>query len=335
MVKHSKRHSQSAQPVPRGFMEPTAEITHHEDIYGVSQFEEDRVESYAFDFCDDDKDDDDDDDEDEGGGDIDETPSKRRVIGGPSSGSRGVIKKPKCKVSWSSGISFIITEKIHADKPRSEVSAGNNLDSPRDPTAEVEDDSEENTDAHTWFKISPRQNPRHSISVTPAVSERQNSIERAVNKSSPSASPSDLKNKRSAEAYSAEKTRQHQLTPSVRFQLIRKQRRQDRGKIHTACAKARKVKEGARKNAAASQACLVDDVAALPGSREPYVLVDRSEAPSEFVDFPTPLQAGNPRSEIAKAARLCKKVLSPMKNWKGEETELKKGEAYVFVVVGE
>jgi hypothetical protein len=83
-------------------MEPTAGATHHEDIYGISQFEEDRAESYAFDVCDDEDDNDDDDDdgedEDDDGGNIDETPSKRRrVSSGPSSGSRGVIKKPKCK----------------------------------------------------------------------------------------------------------------------------------------------------------------------------------------------------------------------------------------------
>jgi hypothetical protein len=75
-------------------MEPTAGATHYEDIYGISQLEEDRAESYAFDVCDDE----DDYDEDESGGNINETPSKhRRMISGPSTASRGVIKKPKCK----------------------------------------------------------------------------------------------------------------------------------------------------------------------------------------------------------------------------------------------
>jgi hypothetical protein len=32
MAKQSKHHNQSAQPVLRGFMEPTAGVTHHEDI---------------------------------------------------------------------------------------------------------------------------------------------------------------------------------------------------------------------------------------------------------------------------------------------------------------
>ena len=78
-------------------MEPTAGATHHEDIFGISQFEEDRAESYAFDVCDD-EDDNDDDDENDDRGNIDETTSKRRrVSSGPNSGSRGVIKKPKCK----------------------------------------------------------------------------------------------------------------------------------------------------------------------------------------------------------------------------------------------
>ena len=74
-------------------MEPTAGVTHHEDIYGISQLEEDRVESYAFDLC---EGSDDDEDDDEGGGNIDETPSKRRwVISGSGSGSRGQSRSPR------------------------------------------------------------------------------------------------------------------------------------------------------------------------------------------------------------------------------------------------
>ena len=103
------------------------------------------------------------------------------------------------------------------------------------------------------------------------------------------------------------------------------------------------VPEGRLHYAAAAQACLVDDDDdgdALLGSREPYVLVERSEAPDEFVDFTTSLQVAakvSSKSGIAKSALLGKKRLSPMKNWKGkgEDMELTGRAAYVFVVVGE
>ena len=69
----------------------------------------------------------------------------------------------------------------------------------------------------------------------------------------------------------------------------------------------------------------------LPGSREPYVLVEKSEAPGDYVDF-TSLQVvakGSTESGIGK------KTLSPMKNWMGEDTELTRHAAYVFVMVDE
>jgi hypothetical protein len=197
-------------------------------------------------------------------------------------------------------------------------------------------DEEETADPDTWFKISPSQNPRHSVSVTPAISEEDGSDGAEGVEDSPSSiatSPSDLQTKRNVEAFSAEKSRQRQLTSSARFELVRKQRRQVRGKIHTACAKARKVKEGARRDAAAAQACLVVDGGdgdVLLGSREPYVMVERSEAPSEHVDFTT-----SPRvaaKESRKPGGLGKKVL-PKKNWKGEKMGLMRGAAYVFIVV--
>jgi hypothetical protein len=91
----AKRHSQSAQSAPQGFMEPIAGATYHEDIYGVSQFDEDSVELYAFDPYE--GSDDDDDDEGDRRGNIEKT--RRQLVSGPSSASRGVIKRPKCKVS--------------------------------------------------------------------------------------------------------------------------------------------------------------------------------------------------------------------------------------------
>lgn len=97
MIKRTKRHNQFAQSAPQGFMEPIAGATYHEDIYGVSQFEEDRVESYAFDLYES-SDDDDDGDEGDRRETIDKTPSnRRRLVNGQNSASRGVIKKPKCR----------------------------------------------------------------------------------------------------------------------------------------------------------------------------------------------------------------------------------------------
>jgi hypothetical protein len=262
-------------------------------------------------------------------------------------------------------------------------------------TSEAEEGECETTDPSTWFKISPRQNPRHFVSVTSAVSEEDGPENtKQVNKSPPTTSPSDSKSKFNAEAFTAEKSRQHQLTSSARFELIRKQRQQVREKIHAACGKARKVKERARRDSAIAQACLVDDddnndnallehrepyvlvnksespseyvdftvslkvvvkesaqekVHAASGkahlvdvvplvAREPYVLVDASEAPSEYVDFTTSLQVAAKESSgfrIRTSARLGKKVLSPMKNWKGEEMDLARGAAYVRIVVDE
>jgi len=91
MAKYAKNHN---RPAPRGFMELTSGATYHEDIYGISEIDSEKVEEYAFDLCNDSEDDED-------GGDsgmnINETPYKRRVDSGPSTPSRGVIKKPKCK----------------------------------------------------------------------------------------------------------------------------------------------------------------------------------------------------------------------------------------------
>jgi hypothetical protein len=98
------------------------------------------------------------------------------------------------------------------------------------------------------------------------------------------------------------------------------------------------VKEGARRDAAAAQACFVDDGDddVLLGSRELYVLVERSEAPSEFFDFTSPRVAAkvSSKSGIARTALLGKKRLSPSKNWKGEDIGLTRGAAYVFIWCG-
>ena len=336
MAKRSKppKHHHQQQSASQGFMEPTAGATHREDIYGISQFEQDRVESYAFDVCDDE----DDEDEEDAHGGIGETMFKRRgAISGPSSGSRGVIRKPTCKGfqvkhrgSQPALVQTILT--FHIDKPRSELSPGNE-GNPLDLTSDADDNEIPNP--HGWFKISPRQNPKHSVSITPAVSEENNPdpISQDVDEtpSPTTTSPSTLKAQRNAEAFPTEKIRQHNLASSIRFELVRKQRRQDRMKRHAACARAGKVKGHTVRDAE----CLVDVVHSV--SRELYVQVDRSEAPREFVDFAaTSLRVGLEeavsKSRVGESGRLGKKV-APLKNWKGEEMGLGRGGAYVLVVV--
>jgi hypothetical protein len=216
--------------------------------------------------------------------------------------------------------------KILTDKPRSELSPGNE-GNPLDLTSDADDNEIPNP--HGWFKISPRQNPKHSVSVTPAVSEENNPepISQDVDEtSSPTTtSPSTLKAQRNAETFSTEKLRQHNLASSIRFELVRKQRHQDRMKRHAACARAGKVKVRTVRDAE----CLVDVVPSV--SRELYVQVDRSEAPREFVDCTASLRVV-PRSRVRASARLGKKALT-MKNWKGEEMGLGRGVAFVLVVV--
>jgi hypothetical protein len=222
---------------------------------------------------------------------------------------------------------------IFTDKPRSELSPGNE-GNPLDLTSDADDN--ETPNPHGWFKISPRQNPKHSVSVTPAVSEENNPdpISQDVDEtSSPTTtSPSTLKAQRNAEAFSTEKIRQHNLASRIRFELVRKQRRQDRTKRHAACARAGKVKARTVRDAE----CLVDVVHSV--SRELYVQVDRSEAPREFVDFTTTgslrvvVEEEVSKSRVRESARLGKKILT-MKNWKGEEMGLGRGVAFVLVVV--
>jgi hypothetical protein len=202
---------------------------------------------------------------------------------------------------------------IFTDKPRSELSPGNE-GNPLDLTSDADDN--ETPNPHGWFKIS--QNPKHSVSVTPAVSEENNPepISQDVDEtSSPTTtSPSTLKAQRNSEAFSNEKIRQHNLASSIRFELVRKQRRQDRTKRHAACARAGKVQARTVRD----PECIVDVVHSV--SRELYVQVDRSEAPREFVDCTASLRVV-PTSRVRESARLGKKVLTT-KNWKGEEMGL-------------
>jgi hypothetical protein len=145
-------------------------------------------------------------------------------------------------------------------------------------------------------------------------------------------SPSDSRAKRNAETFSTENSIQHQHTSSARFSLVRKQRWEDREQIYAAGKKARKVKAGTVRDAG----FLIDGVPSV--SCEPYVQVDRSEAPEEFLD----LTSGSlrvvakeaPKSKVGRSALLSKKAL-PLKNWKGEILGLGRGAVYVLIVVDE
>ena len=186
------------------------------------------------------------------------------------------------------------------------------------------------TDPSAWFKIAPRQNPSHSLRVdskTPEQNTPEN-LEQAV-KSPAGAIPEDLEVNRKAQAFSQEKSRQHQLPSSARFELVRKQRLAIREQIHAVCGKARKVKESSQRDAAAAQACLInDDDEGLLGSHEPYVLVIKSEAPSDYIDF-TSLGTAKESSKITSTENAAALAT---KNWKCEEMSLTPGVAYVFIV---
>lgn len=325
----ARRPKHPKHSVTQGFMESIAGMTYHEDIYEFSKLEQDRVESYAFDVCDDD------DGEDEGGDrDIIETPSKRRrMASGTSTTSRSVIKKPKCKAfhlkhPQDVAITCLhITDTIHVDKAQLEVAAGNETN-PLDLTTEEYELADPN---NTWFKIAPRQNPKHSLRIASRVSEEEDvsaSVKQADK--SPTTGPEVSKRKRQVEAFSEEKSRQHRLSSSAHFNLVRKQRGQIREQIHAACEKARKVKERALRDAATARACLVDD--GLPKARELHVLVPRSEAPSGYVDF-TSVRAVAVRcfqSQKAISRHLSRTVL-PMENWMGQEMGLSRDAAYVLI----
>ena len=252
-----------------------------------------------------------------------------------------MIKKPKCETfhrrtpQVTASTRCNDTDKvIQIDKPLT-PSPGNKADNPLDLTSEADEADEvepgfehDSTDPHTWVKISPRQNARHSISasVTSAINKPDH-IEQADG----TLSPSDSRAKRNAETFSTENSIQHQHTLSARFSLVRKQRREDRERVHAAGKKARKVKADTVRDAEFP----VDGISSV--SCEPYVQVDRSEAPGEFVDF-TPgslrdvaKEASKPK--VGRSALLSKKVPLMKKNWKGETLGLERGAAYVLIVV--
>lgn len=124
-------------------------------------------------------------------------------------------------------------------------------------------------------------------------------------------SPTDT----SAEAFAAEKAWQHQLSGPERFENVRRQRAENRLRLHKACQQARKTKERAA-------ACLVDDVP----TRDSYIQINGSEAPTEFVDLT--------REEVGRRKQPAPKPWPP-KNWRGGNLELAMGGAYVLIMNGE
>jgi hypothetical protein len=131
------------------------------------------------------------------------------------------------------------------------------------------------------YKIAPKLNARHSVRPISIPSDEEaqpkhldvSATQKVVNSQHRAREPS-------AEAFAQEKMAQRRLSPSIRFNKIRRQRMHDRMRIHKASQRAQMTKERALRDAAAAEACLVETVP------EPslYVLVKSKEAPIGFVD---------------------------------------------------
>jgi hypothetical protein len=175
------------------------------------------------------------------------------------------------------------------------------------------------------YKIAPKLNAKHSVRPVSISSDNESKPEHLdVSTSQKIVSTQDRAGKLSAEAFAQEKMAQRRLSPTTRFNQIRRQRMEDRTRIHKACHKAQKTKERALRDAAAAEACLVETV---PESRL-CVLVRRKEAPIECVDC-TALSTG----QVAKQEKSASSEQWPPKtNWKGEDVELRAGIAYVIVI---
>jgi hypothetical protein len=131
------------------------------------------------------------------------------------------------------------------------------------------------------YKIAPKLNARHSVRPISIPSDEEaqpkhldvSATQKVVNSQHRAREPS-------AEAFAQEKMAQRRLSPSIRFNKIRRQRMDDRTQVHKASQRAQMTKERALQDAAAAEACLVETVP------EPslYVLVKSKEAPIGFVD---------------------------------------------------
>jgi hypothetical protein len=131
------------------------------------------------------------------------------------------------------------------------------------------------------YKIAPKLNARHSVRPISIPSDEEaqpkhldvSATQKVVNSQHRAREPS-------AEAFAQEKMAQRRLSPSIRFNKIRRQRMDDRTQVHKASQRAQMTKERALQDAAAAEACLVETVP------EPslYVLVKSKEAPIGFVN---------------------------------------------------
>jgi hypothetical protein len=131
------------------------------------------------------------------------------------------------------------------------------------------------------YKIAPKLNARHSVRPISIPSDEAaqpkhldvSATQKVVNSQHRAREPS-------AEAFAQEKMAQRRLSPSIRFNKIRRQRMDDHTQVHKASQRAQMTKERALQDAAAAEACLVETVP------EPslYVLVKSKEAPIGFVD---------------------------------------------------
>jgi hypothetical protein len=111
------------------------------------------------------------------------------------------------------------------------------------------------------YKIAPKLNARHSVSPVSISSDEEAQPERLdVSATQKIASTRDRAKELAAEAFAQEKMEQRRLSPTTRFNKIRKLRMEDRARIHKACQTAQKTKERALRDAAAAEACLVETV---------------------------------------------------------------------------
>jgi hypothetical protein len=180
------------------------------------------------------------------------------------------------------------------------------------------------------YKIAPKLNARHSVSPVSISSDEEAQPERLdVSATQKIASTRDRAKELAAEVFAQEKMAQRRLSPTTRFNKIRKLRMEDRARIHKACQKAQKTQERALRDAAAAEACLVETV---PESSLD-VLVKSKEAPVEFVDATTwSTSQGGSKAEKRKEKPTSSKPWPPRTNWKGDDLKLSEGTAYVLIV---
>lgn len=171
------------------------------------------------------------------------------------------------------------------------------------------------------FKISPRRNARHSIRLA-SKGPQQHHEAKAWKRLSSSASHFDQKRRQQRQLFLEEKAWQRSLSGLERFNQARQQRQEIRDQRHKAGEKARKVRERFQRDVAIAEACLVQDV---PIPKDFHVLVKKSDAPADFIDF-TGSEHVTGRHKGSKASENW----PPKRNWKGQRMVLTEGAGYVL-----